>query len=295
MALTSVLAPVDFSEDSAQGARLAAMIARRHGARLSLLHVDGLPVYTKQVANAAAPAVWIEYLEQRDQALQQRLGEFAERLEIETDSELSLARGDAAKAIQQHAQAGRHDLVVISPRGRGYGHQFLVGSVSAAVASAAPCPVLVARTRADGALWRGEFARPLLAVSDQQFAEGALAVTLALAEKGTTIDLVHVLEGCEITLGPPLPGAFHAALQQRREELRDELLRLAEPALLEGFVASVQVETGDPSFSMLCRVENKRNELVVVSRKPTGNDRGYLANTAYRMVKHSPVPVLVVP
>jgi nucleotide-binding universal stress UspA family protein len=48
-----VLAPTDFSAESAQGARLARDVARQHGARLTLLHVDGVPVYNKHVAQAA--------------------------------------------------------------------------------------------------------------------------------------------------------------------------------------------------------------------------------------------------
>jgi nucleotide-binding universal stress UspA family protein len=55
------------------------------------------------------------------------------------------------------------------------------------------------------------------------------------------------------------------------------------------------VETGDPSFSILCHVENNLHGLVVVSRKAGPDGFGPLSTPAYRIVKHSPVPVLVVP
>ena len=295
MGLASILAPVDFSEDSARGARLAGRIARRHAARLTLLYVDGLPDYSRRVAREAAPASWVDYLERRDEALRQRLREFAHSVEVGDDANIALSHGNPEQAITEHARAGAYDLIVISPRGSGYGQQFLIGSVSAAVASSATCPVLVARMRSEAALLVSEFAEPLVAVADPPLAEQALESTLLLSQKGTTIHLLHVLESFEVTVGPPLSGAFQDAVQRRSEELRVELGRRAETAKSEGFQTSVHVVTGDPSFSILCHLESKPNGLVVVSRKTGGHDPGHLGTPAYRMVKHSPVPVLVVP
>lgn len=81
----------------------------------------------------------------------------------------------------------------------------------------------------------------------------------------------------------------------RREELGDQLARLAEPVAREGFGTSVSVEAGDPSFNLLCRLERDPPGLVVVSRKTRPDGKGVLSTPAYRMLKHSPVPVLVVP
>lgn len=95
--------------------------------------------------------------------------------------------------------------------------------------------------------------------------------------------------------GPPLPGAFHEAVAKGRRDVEARLERLAAPARAAGFSASVRVETGDPSFSILCRAESDGNGLVVVARKTSGTGPSSLSTAAYRMVKHAPVPVLVVP
>lgn len=296
MTFSSILAPVDFSDDSVQGARLAAAIARRHSATLTLMHVDGLPVYSDQVARAAAPDQWVRYLIERDEALQERLREFAWALEFDQPVDVAVARGDATKAIAAHSAERASDLIVISPSGRGYGQRFLLGSVSAQLAEEAACPVLVARARAASEIpERGTFSSILVAVSDAKLAEHALGVTSQLAEPATEIQLVHVLESFEITLGPPLPGDFHEALEQVRRDKLEELERLAGPLREQGFTTNVRVETGDPSFSILCRVEQNPNHLVVVARKRRPVGRGALSTSAFRMVKHCPVPVLVVP
>ncbi len=296
MRIASVLAPVDFSEDSARGAALALDIAQRLEARLTVLHVDGLPVYSERVAKAAAPDVWVKYLEQRDTSLMQRLREFAQPLESDRPVEFALARGSAASAIREHAETHSSDLIVISPHGAGHGDRFLLGSVSAQVAADATCPVLVARQRSPNDVVRnGQFSHPLLAVSDEALAERALAYTMILAEPHTDVHLMHVLEAFEIHMGPRLPASFQDALRESREEICTHLDRFAQRLRLAGFKPAIRVETGDPSFSILCRLESNPNGLVVVSRKSPSDRAPSLSNPAYRMVKHSPVPVLVVP
>jgi len=289
--LTSILAPVDFSRDSARGLRLAAEIARRHNARLTVLHVDGLPAYSDQLPQFAADNTWGEYLTEHDSALEARLREFARPLEFEGEIEFAVARGDAASAVVAYARQRSCDLLVIAPRGAGYGQQFLLGSVSARVAAEATCPVLVARSRSGAAILGGGFAEPLVAVSNLELGARALEFTVALARVGTRVELLHVLESAEIAVGPPLPGAFHEAVAKGRRDVQARLERLASPLRSAGYATSVRVETGDPSFSILCRAEANANGLVVVARHAAGS----LSTCAYRMVKHAPVPVLVVP
>ena len=292
---SSVLAPVDFSNDSARGLQLAAEIARRHAARLTVLHVDGLPAYSRQLQEFTKDQAWGEYLSEHDRALEKRLRDFTRPLEFEGDIAFAVARGDAAAAIVAHARKQACDLLVIAPRGSGYGQQFLLGSVSAQVASDAACPVLVARSRAGIGLFGGGFADPLVAVSDSELAARAVELTLGLSRAGAHVELLHVLESCEIPGGPPLPGGFHEAVARSRHDIEARLERLTAPLVSAGHATSVRVETGDPSFSILCRAETNANGLIVVARKTSASGTGTLSTPAYRMVKHAPVPVLIVP
>ena len=273
---------------------MARDIARHHGARLTLLHVDGLPVYNEHVRRAASSDAWIKYFQARNVELKERLREFAQSLELGKDTELALSRGDPAKAIQKQA-AGGFDLVVMSPHGTGYGARFLLGSVSARVATEANCPVLVAHSRSGAEMSSdGAFERPLIAVSDERLAQRAVALTMSLAERGTKVDLMHVLEAFEIPYRPGPPG-FHEALLEGRHEVRKKLARLAGRLEKRGFDTSIRVETGDPAYAILCRLEASRSGLVVVCRKTPAAGEAGLSVPVYRAVQHSPIPVLVVP
>lgn len=294
MALSSILAPVDFSEESAHGLSLARDIAHFHRAELTLLHVDALPLYSKRVAEAGAPEAWREYLTQRQVSLEEQLRQFARPVEPDANTRYRLARGEAAKAIREVSEIGGHDLIVVAPHGAGHGERFLLGSVSAELATDAHCPVLIARSRSEP-LDHGGFQQPLVAVSDPRLARRALALTGKLARPGTSIQLIHVLEGFEVNIGPHPPGGFHEAIEHKRREQAAGLTDLAQPLAKAGFEISVQVETGDPSFTILCRLESNRNHLAVIARKTLANGVGVLSTPAYRLVKHSPVPVLVVP
>lgn len=293
--LTTVLAPVDFSSDSEHGLRLASQIARRHSATLLVLHVDGLPEYSNRLGQTDPDHEWQTYLAAHDAAVRQRLEQFVAPLEHSGPLELVVTRGQPAEAIERFAIERAVDLVVIAPRGGGYGQQFLLGSVSAQVATDASCPVLVARSRSGQTAPSGEFSQPVVAVSDPELAKRTLGVAMKLSVCGTHIELLHVLESFEIAVGPPLPGSFREAVRHSREAIRDRLAILTAHAAEQGFPTSVRVETGDPSFSILCRIESGAHDLVAVSRKTGRDGRGKLSTPAYRMVKHAPVPVLVVP
>ena len=54
-------------------------------------------------------------------------------------------RGKAAEALLGHLRRVPHDLVVVGSRGLSPGRRLLLGSVSAALVTNAPCPVLVVR------------------------------------------------------------------------------------------------------------------------------------------------------
>lgn len=54
-------------------------------------------------------------------------------------------RGKAADAILAHLESNPHDLVVVGSRGLSPGRRLLLGSVSTALVTNAPCPVLVVR------------------------------------------------------------------------------------------------------------------------------------------------------
>lgn len=294
MGFSSVLAATDFSKDSLQAARLALAIARRHSARLTLLHVDQLPAIGERMAERVAADVLQAYLEERNAVLRARLEAF--RAEVGPGSiELALARDAPAAAIVQRAAEHPVDLVVVAPHGRSSSRHYLLGSVSFDVAGGAPCPVLVARHDSEFVLPEsGTFERVLVTVPNEGPSQAALALAAALGARNGSVDLAHVIEPREPLEGPPLPAAVLESVMHNRSAAHAALKRAAEALRAQGFSTSIYMEKGDAADMLLEPLVAKQNDLVIAgTRSP--RRAGTLGAVTRRLLRHSPVPVAVVP
>lgn len=123
-----ILLAYDGSEPSRSAAKLAATVARRFGASLSIVYV-GPP--------SGGPG-----LEEGAWLLDELAGQLrAEGIEVET----VLRQGDPGKEIVDAARLFEVELVVVGTRGRNPAARVLLGSVADFLVHHAPVPVLVAR------------------------------------------------------------------------------------------------------------------------------------------------------
>jgi nucleotide-binding universal stress UspA family protein len=139
-----ILAPVDFSPHSNDGMRLAADIARRYDAGLTLAHVyqpvaypfpEGFLLYT--------PNQLAEMLTELQKLLDRA------RAELEASgpvrAETRLLQGIVASEIVTVAEQESFDLIVMGTHGRTGLQHALLGSVAEKVLRRAHCPVLTVR------------------------------------------------------------------------------------------------------------------------------------------------------
>lgn len=135
----TILHPTDFSRGADYAFGLAASIARDHGARLIVLHVNPPPLNDFAVA-------------EKDRMFKQGLWDVIHRLEVkdprvrEVHIDTVWVDGDPVHEIL-HAAADNHcDLIVMGTHGRTGISRLVMGSVAERVSRKAPCPVLTART-----------------------------------------------------------------------------------------------------------------------------------------------------
>lgn len=148
-----VLAATDLSEISLRAVAEAAGIARRHAARLWVLHaVDSglsLAAYTA-LERGGPPLSSLEEAGRRARESATRsLADVLARLEVEVETLID--DGPAAPAILGAADRLGADLVVVATHGRTGIERLALGSVAETVVRAAACPVLVVRTGKRGA------------------------------------------------------------------------------------------------------------------------------------------------
>jgi len=119
------------------------MLARRHGARLRLIHVVEDPIAT----GAWTSEVYVPNLGEVLQGVisyaeEQLTGLKTSAAAEDVAADTAVVRGRPAPAILEYATSGGFDLIVMGTHGRtGLSHAVL-GSVAERVVRRAPCPVL---------------------------------------------------------------------------------------------------------------------------------------------------------
>ncbi len=134
-----ILCPVDFSGGSRAALELAADLARRDRALLTVLHVTRSRWPGDQGVVVPGPEPEREEIE-----MLARWTADAERLVGGTASSVLLS-APAIEAILGYARDDATDLIVMSTHGRTGLRRQVLGSVAEGVLRAAPCPVLVVR------------------------------------------------------------------------------------------------------------------------------------------------------
>jgi nucleotide-binding universal stress UspA family protein len=135
----NVLVAVDGSQAATAALEEAIELARRTGARLTLISVAA-PIRWRPAGPHMVPFPTEDELVRQAQEVVNR----AEAL-VPSDVPVStLVRGGlAAEAILERVDQGEHDLVVMGSRGRGLVGSLLLGSVGRAVLARSPVPVLI--------------------------------------------------------------------------------------------------------------------------------------------------------
>jgi len=135
-----ILVAVDGSEAALRAARMAADVAVRFGARLTLAYVVPRLLLPPDVYGLTIAEVEREQRAHADLLIHEALVSLGESgVEMET----AVLSGPPAESIAEAAQAPDVDLVVVGSRGKGAVKRMLLGSVSDRLVHICPKPILV--------------------------------------------------------------------------------------------------------------------------------------------------------
>ncbi|HSF30254.1 MAG TPA: universal stress protein [Candidatus Tectomicrobia bacterium] len=146
MQFRHILAPTDFSEYSEKAVASALELAKKFGAKLSILHVIELPPYP--IEGYVPPSLSTTFLDDLERQATQDLAQLVPDAEAgNVEVVRMVAVGTPYRKIIETAESEHVDLIVMATAGRtGFSH-LVMGSIAERVVRAASCPVLTIRPR----------------------------------------------------------------------------------------------------------------------------------------------------
>ncbi len=269
-AVTRILAATDFSPAAERAMRRAALIAKRLGAELHLLHVvHPLHLYPGQEIDAGPLD------EAALAAAGERLGPLADRLAehyaIPTRAVWRIGR--AYSRIAEYARDATADLVVVGAHGENTLLRLVLGSTTQRLLGARSGPTLIVRNAAVV-----PYRRVLAAVDFRAGSRATLDWVRRVADEAR-VDAVHVLDPA---IGLRLPA-------EQREPLNAEMRGIAQ-SLMDSLLADTpgeragHVETGHPSARLLELAQDWRCDLIAVGRRGQGGIEEFLLGSVCKAV-----------
>jgi nucleotide-binding universal stress UspA family protein len=151
-----------------------------------------------------------------------------------------------------------------------------------------------------------KFQRILIGIDDSKYSRHATEYGFELAHAfKSAVALVHIVEPVIMPQSndPSLLGAFvpdlgaeNIAVERIQEEQSKKLLASTTEAFGEGLEVTQFSELGATADTIInCAVQFKADLIVVGTHKRSGFDRFLMGSVAEDVLRHSPVPVLIVP
>ena len=291
-----ILVPYDGSEPSERALAFAIALGRC-GAVLDIVYCVDESAVLSQSATAVAvfdPTPIIDALDKQGRAL---LGLVSKRCR-------SLGIKATARLLHEHPVAGiigaaarnSDQLIVLGTHARtGLATAFL-GSTTVGVLRSGTTPILAVRATMP-APKNPLFQRILVAVDESDPADAAVAVAAGLSHAlGSQCLLCSVVDTKTVIERAPAHG-YPAALAA--DEMRTQARDILERARVHGGFApgtvAVAILEGDPIGELLAEAVRSGADLIIIgSHGRRGLQRLLLGSVAEYVVRHSPIPVLVV-
>jgi nucleotide-binding universal stress UspA family protein len=201
----------------------------------------------------------------------------------------AVEEGDPAAVVADFAADVDAEVVVVGTRGRTGDERFALGSVAEELLDRVASAVLAVPIGDDGdaGAVTPSYRRFLLATDGEVTTRRATAAALSLAAAyGADVDALSVVDE-RVGRTPDARASLDASARETVE-------RVAMEGASVGLSVAPRVETGVPAARILDVADAGTDLVVVGARRPTDAETHPLGSVSRRVVRGSPVPVLVV-
>lgn len=293
-----IVVPLDMSDASEAAIPLAREVARNRGLPVTLLSVVELPA---DLASFLGERSGYDEILALQESCRLYLLEMSEQFEgIEVNQ--VVLRGNPASQIVRYVDDLEDPLVVMSSHGHTGFRRLVVGSVLMRVVQAVDCPVLVARLgasdRAEG--FSGQVRRILVPLDGSEFAEHALHAATRLIEgvNDAELHLIRIPEMVNFGGAVDMTGGYEAIelyMDATRREAEEYLERMANDLSERGMKTTWEVRDGLTSDAISEAASEWNADIIAIATHGrTGFRRFVMGSVAERVLRESPVPVLMV-
>ena len=290
-----VLVPYDGSEQSEAALGFGIALAKR-GAGLDIVHVvDETPVLTESSTTVVVfdPTPLIDALDEQGRTI---AGAAATRArEAGVEARTRIVHDFPVAGIVKAADDAHDALIVLGTHGRSGLPRTFLGSTTEVVLRSTSTPVLAVHATMTPP--ERLFSSLLVAVDDSDPADAAVKLAAALARSTnakvtlcSAVDVEDVLEKAG-TYGYD-PNPF---LDGMRDSAKDVVARgLAHGGFPAGTASSAIIDD-EPARGIIAEAERRGADCIVIgSHGRRGLGRLFLGSVAENVLRHSPIPVLVV-
>jgi len=294
---SKILVATDFSPNASLALDRATELAKRHGAKLLLLHaVTSPPLLGTGLEPSPLPP---NYLQELTGACSKELSRLADQVRGEGVEVIELLENaHPAEAIVAAAQSEHADLIVAGTRGHTGFEHLVLGSVAEEIVRTAHCPVLVVHPSDADPL--AEIDQVLIPTDFSEDAQAALEAVLDLLGgqgKKARLELLYAshipallapMVGPSLLTSPPLVDDLQKLARERLGALAKELEG-------RGFEVGTHAHEGDPA-TIITRVAGTLGvDLIAMGTRGLSKlKKLMLGSAAQRVVAHAPCPVLTV-
>ncbi len=198
---------------------------------------------------------------------------------------------DPATGILACARRYRPSLIAMSTHGRTGLKRLTRGSVAERVLRASPFPLLLWNPFRPSGIGRGgsaRFRKILVPLDGSKASARILPLVKAFARlNAARVTLLHV-----VTLTPTVGEYAGIVLTPSTQDIK----KVLEPSrrLLRGVTASIRVELGFPSESILAAAQREEADLIAMTTHGrSGISRWAFGSVAENVLRHSPLPLLI--
>ena len=292
-----LLVPLDGSGLAETALPVAAYMARKLGAAVTLIHV-----VEKDAPKEIHKDRHLTNAEEANIYLQEVAGQaFSPETHVEWHVHVEEVK-DVARSIVLHTQELEQDLVVMCTHGRSGVRDLFIGSIASQVIALGKTPVLLIPPKDIG---QADFScrQALVALDGVPDHEQGLRVAAELAQVcGITLYLLMViptlstLKAEKAATGRMLPGAMMAMLDLAEQGGKDYLVKHMQTLQAGGIATSVEVSRGDAVPVIVATSQRIQADLIVLgTHGKTAMDAFWSESVTPKLSGRSLVPLLLVP